>query len=69
MRIRLGKKENGFAVVIIFVLLSVMGVYLVGNAISLNTLKRDLANIEKAQKRYLEKLATKTRRPTPENNG
>jgi hypothetical protein len=51
MRIRLQRSKDAFAVIVVFVLLTIMSVYVISNAVDLNVLKRELRNIEKLQER------------------
>lgn len=57
MRIAPQPAGQGFAVIIVFVLLTIMSVYVLSNAIALNQLKRELRNVEKVQKRALQEIS------------
>jgi hypothetical protein len=59
MKIPLRQSNDAFAVIVVFILITIMGVYVVSNAVALTQLKRELRNIEQAQKRQLELLAAR----------
>jgi hypothetical protein len=53
MMINRTAKQKAFATVIVLLLLGFVGIYLIGNAMSLNRLKRELRAIERKHQKLL----------------